>query len=351
MNRAFAKSGRISQVERLLLASRAHLSQAEIARRCDVHRSTIGRLIQDMIDNEIPVRVDDEGLIYIEPTAYTSTIRLKLHEAMAVFLAGRLLARYSDKPNAHAVEALDKLGTALRGVMPALGQHITSTSAALRGRLPKQAHEHQRTLEKLTEAWAAGRKVQIWYRPLNARKAFQHTFAPYLLEPSGIGYSTYAIGIAEPPNKLRTRKLERIERIVSTDEPFDVPADFDSNTLLAGAWSIWFDEDDQPTRVRLRFSGHQAIRRVHETTWHPSQHTEQDAEGRVIWTAEIDEPQEVLPWIRGWEGGTCEVLEPAELREKVMGEVRRLMRTYGISTAKRRADEPDDELFGQLFGG
>jgi hypothetical protein len=31
----------------------------------------------------------------------------------------RLLARYSDKPNAHAVEALDKLGTALHGVMPA----------------------------------------------------------------------------------------------------------------------------------------------------------------------------------------------------------------------------------------
>jgi CRISPR-associated endonuclease/helicase Cas3 len=351
MNRAFAKSGRISQVERLLLATRTHLSQAEIARRCDVHRSTIGRLIQDMVDNEIPVRIDDDGLIYIERTAYISTLRLKLHEAMAVFLAGRLLARYSDKPNAHAVEALDKLGSALRGVMPELGQHISSTSAALRERLPKQMHEQQRVLEKLTEAWAAGKKVQIWYRPLNARKAFQHTFSPYLLEPSGIGYSTYAIGMAEPPNKLRTRKLERIERIVSTDEPFDVPADFDPNKLLAGAWSIWFDEDDQPIKVKLRFSGHQAIRRVSETTWHPSQHTEPDAEGRLIWTAEIDEPQEMLPWIRGWEGGTCEVLEPQELREKVIGELRRQMRGYGVGITERRADEPDNDLFGKLFGG
>jgi predicted DNA-binding transcriptional regulator YafY len=265
MNRAFAKSGRISQVERLLLANRAHLSQAEIARRCDVHRSTIGRLIQDMVDNEIPVRIDDEGLVYIERTAYISTLRLKLHEAMAVFLAGRLLARYSDKPNTHAVDALEKLGSALHGVMPELGQHITSTSTALRGRLPKQAHEQQRVLEKVTEAWAASKKVQIWYRPLNAGKAFLHTFAPYFLEPSGIGYSIYAIGMAEPPNKLRTRKLERIERIVLTDEPFDVPTDFDPNKLLSGAWSIWFDEDDQPTKVRLRFSGRQAIRRVGET--------------------------------------------------------------------------------------
>jgi predicted DNA-binding transcriptional regulator YafY len=348
MNRAFAKSGRISQVERLLLANRAHLSQAEIARRCDVHRSTIGRLIQDMVDNEIPVRVDDEGLVYIERTAYISTLRLKLHEAMAVFLAGQLLARYSDKPNAHAVEALDKLGTALRGVMPELGQHITSTSTVLRGRLPKQVHEQQRVLEKLTEAWAAGKKVQIWYRPLNARKTFQHTFAPYFLEPSGIGYSTYAIGMAEPPNKLRTRKLERIERIVSTDEPFDVPADFDPNKLLASAWSIWFDEDDQPIKVKLRFSGHQAIRRVGETIWHPSQHTEPDAEGRLIWTAEIDEPQEMLPWIRGWEGGTCEVLEPETLRRDIQREVLRLAQRYQLSLTPLTNDNDDDYDNAQL---
>ena len=278
MNRAFAKSGRISQIERLLLASRAHLSQAEIARRCDVHRSTIGRLLQDMIENEIPVRIDDQGLIYIERTAYISTIRLKLHEAAAIFLAGRLLARYSDKPNAYTVEALEKLGMALSGVMPTLGQHITSTSAVLRGRLPKQMSDHQRVLEKLTEAWAAGKKVQLWYRPLKSRKAFQHTFAPYFLEPSGIGYSVYAIGMAEPPGKLRTRKLERIERVVSTDEPFDVQAGFDPNRLLAGAWSIWFDEDDQPTKVTLRFTGDQAIRRMDETCWHPSEHKERDAE-------------------------------------------------------------------------
>ncbi len=55
MTRAFAKSDRIGQVERLLLTSRVPLSQAEIARRCEVHRSTIGRLVQGMIDNGIPV--------------------------------------------------------------------------------------------------------------------------------------------------------------------------------------------------------------------------------------------------------------------------------------------------------
>lgn len=346
MSRAFAKSDRIGQVERLLISSRIPLSQAEIARRCEVHRSTIGRLIQGMIDNGIPVRETDEGLLYIERTAYISKIHLKLHEALAVFLAGRLLARYSDKPNTHTIEVLEKLGATLQAVMPALGQHISSTSAVLRTRQPKHISDYQRTLERLTEAWAKGVKVRLWYRPLNGRKAYQHTFAPYFLEPSAIGYSTYAIGLAEPPGRLRTRKLERIERIEVTDEPFDVPDEFDPNKLLAGAWGIWFDDDDQPTQVKLRFSGAQAIQRMGETCWHPAEQKELDSAGRLIWAAEIDEPQEMLPWIRGW-GADCEVLEPQDLRDQVKGELRRQMRLYGINESDvNNRQQRFDDIFG-----
>jgi hypothetical protein len=59
----------------------------------------------------------------------------------------------------------------------------------------------------------------------------------------------------------------------------------------------------------------------------------------------------MLPWIRGWDGGTCEVLEPIELREKLIGELRRQMRMYGVGATERHTDEPDNDLFGQLFGG
>ncbi|HSH78475.1 MAG TPA: WYL domain-containing protein [Herpetosiphonaceae bacterium] len=345
MNRTFAKSERIGQVQRLLLSSRVPLTQADIARRCQVHRSTIGRMVQGMIDEGIPLRYDDEGRIYIERTAYISTIRLRLHEALALFLAGRMLARYSDKATIHTVEALDKLGISLQAVMPELGAHITRTSADLRERLPKQASHYQRVLETLTNAWAEGKKVQLWYRPLKSRKAFQHTFAPYFLEPSAIGYSTYAIGLAEPPGKLRTRKLERIERITATAEPYDVPADFDPNKLLAGAWGIWFDDEDQPTAVTLRFS-HFVARRVQETRWHPSQRVEEDDEGRLIWRAEIDAVEELLPWIRGW-GADCEVLEPALLRERMLGEIRLLTKRYGLNQAG--ADDRQ-ERFSDIFG-
>ena len=168
MTPAFAKSDRIGQVERILFDSGMALSQAEIARRCEVHRSTIGRLIQGMVDYGIPVRYDEQGRIYIERTAYISRVYLKLHEALAVFLACRLLARYSDKPNANTITALEKLGTSLHGVMPPLGEHITRTSAELKTHLPKSTSQYQQILEELTKAWADSKKVRVWYRPLNS---------------------------------------------------------------------------------------------------------------------------------------------------------------------------------------
>jgi len=85
-----------------------------------------------MVDDGIPVRLTEQGLVYVERTAYLSRIHLKLHEAAAMFLACRLLARHSDKPNQHTVIALEKLGAALQAKLPQIGQHVADTSAALR---------------------------------------------------------------------------------------------------------------------------------------------------------------------------------------------------------------------------
>jgi predicted DNA-binding transcriptional regulator YafY len=301
MRRAQGKSARMLQVERFLLAQHEPIPQAEVARLCGVNRSTINRMLADLQEAGVPVYQDDKGRIRIDREGYLTNIRLTLDESMAMFLAARLLARYSDKPNPHTVEALLKLGLALeQGVAPQIGKHITRTSEALRERLVATERNYLKTVETLTKAWSMNYKVRLAYRSLRGKLPFEHVFAPYFLEPSAIGYSTYAIGLAEPLGKIRTRKVERIESITLVNEPFEIPADFDPVKLLAGAWGIWFDEDDQPTPVVLRFSRNVA-RRVRESKWHPSERVEEDTQtGDLIWRAEIDEWQEMLPWIRGW---------------------------------------------------
>jgi predicted DNA-binding transcriptional regulator YafY len=351
MNHAESRNQLLDQVERLLRMSHKPLSQADLARSCGVHRSTISRLEQSLVTRGVPLRYDDENRWYIDRNAYITNIKLQRDEALMVYLASRLLARYSDKPNQHIVVALEKMATALDAISQPLGNHVNKTTQALRSRLPSTPSHHQRILETLGQAWMEGHIVDIQYRPLRARQSFRHRFAPYFLEPSVIGFSTYAIGHANPPDKIRTRKLERIESIVLTNETFEVPATFDAVELLEGAWGIWFDEEDKPTPVTLRFS-QQVERRIRESRWHPSERVEPQLDGTLLWHAEIDATEEFVPWVRSW-GIDCEVVEPMELRKHMASEVYQQARKYGwqVSESTATTDKVDHTLFDDIFGG
>jgi hypothetical protein len=55
----------------------------------------------------------------------------------------------------------------------------------------------------------------------------------------------------------------------------------------------------------------------------------------------------MLPWIRGW-GADCEVLEPQELREMLMGEAKAMAELYGwhVSSAAGAKSSTLDDFFG-----
>lgn len=81
-------------------------------------------------------------------------------------------------------------------------------------------------------------------------------------------------------------------------ESYQLPASFDPREYLSSAWSIW-TSDHEPVDVILRFNARVA-RRVQETRWNRSEQVEAQPDGTLIWRAQIAEPKEMLPWIRGW---------------------------------------------------
>jgi hypothetical protein len=206
----------------------------------------------------------------------------------------------------------------------------------------------------LVLGWAHHKIVEVRYRPPHAAAAFTCRFAPYLLEPSGIGRTVYVIGAIMPRGELRTFKLERVEQATLQSEDFTVPADFDGPALLSRAWGVMYG-DAAPTTVRLRFSQY-VRRRVHETRWHPSQRIIDLPNGGCEWEAEIGDITEIGPWVRDW-GRDCEVLAPEELRSDVMKHVEQLARTYGLRAPGSAAEAdlhvvtPEDEdLIDRIFG-
>jgi len=345
MARSSTKAARLLQIESLLAAHPEGLTPAEIARRLDVHRSSVGRYLPDLPKH---IFVDDlDGDRWkIDRQADLLNVRLNLHEALAIHLAARLMATRSDKHSPHAAAALRKLGIALERLAPRVSQHLKLSADAMDDAAQRHDAAYLGVLETLTLAWAEGRKVRLWHRHAPSGQVHVYVFAPYFIEAYAVGQTAHVIGFREPPDALRTLKIERIERAELLRERYTIPEDFDPRHLLADAWGIWYT-DEEPVEVVLRFHPRVAAR-VRETRWHRSEQVEEQPDGSLLWRARIAEPLEMLPWIRGW-GADVEVVGPKELRETLIGEAKALAERYGWYVYSRPADQPSS-VVADFFG-
>jgi len=347
--RAQHKASRILQIEELLLTHPEGLTQAEIARRLNVHRSTIHRDLADL-DQHFAVYEGEDGRIAIDRESYLTDVRFTLHEAMAVHLASRLMAMSTDKHNPHAAAVLRKLARSLEGLAPRISDHVRASAEVMDADAQRHDPVYLQVLETLTRAWSLGRKVRLTHQ-MPDQRVHTYTFSPYYIEPYPAGRTSHVIGWREPPKAVRTFKIERIRTVELLDEAYTIPADFDARETLRDAWGIWYT-DDPPVDIVLRFHPRVAGR-VMETCWHASEAKSVAEDGSVHYRARIAEPREMLPWIRGW-GADVEVLEPEGLRVALAGEARRMAALYGWDVHRTPGDEEADSkhrFFDDFFGG
>ena len=315
---------RIEQIERKLSQRPTGWTTGELAREFQVDPSTIHRDLSAL--ERMGTGLIKQGRRYLlDHRRSLHNLKLSINELLAIYLAVRLLSRHSDEHNPHVVKALEKLADTLRAKSPLIARHIDQAATAVRTR--KTRREYVEALEMLTQGWAEEKKVRLRYRSYTKDETTERTFAPYFIEPSGIGYACYVIGYDELRGALRTLKVERVYDAQLTEDHFMIPESFDPQSLLASAWGvIWRDEGE--IEVTLRFAP-AVVRRVKESTWHHSQRIEDLPDGSCLFTVKIGSIQEVKPWIRGW-GAAVEVLSPSEFRQEMIEEVQEMARMYGV---------------------
>jgi len=319
VNRMQSRAERLRAIEQMLYRAPDGLRAGEIAQRCGVHPRTVYRDIDLLSGSGVPIW-QAEGRFGIERAQYLTTVRLSFNEAVALFIAARLLARHSDEHNPHVVTALDKLATALP---EPVSRHIARTADAVRRRPVND--RYIQVLEAVTLAWASRRKVRLWYRSPRSGQVRPRDLATYFVEATQTGFSCYAIGWDDWANAMRTFKLERLERAQMLDESYELPADFDPQTYLASSWGIMGGQEER--EVVLQFSP-AVVSRVKESVWHPSQAIDDLEDGGCLLTVRVAEVREMIPWIRSW-GPDVEVLEPPALRREIAADARRAAAVYG----------------------
>jgi predicted DNA-binding transcriptional regulator YafY len=184
--------------------------------------------------------------------------------------------------------------------------------------------KYLRILATLAEAWISQHRVKIFYQALAEKKATERIIEPYFIEPAAPGHSSYVIAYCHRTKSLRTFKIERIEAIEATSEPYVIPPDFDANAYLGSSWGIVVK--DEVETIKLRFIP-EIARIMEETVWHPSQVLERQSDGSIIMTLSVTNTVELYSWILGW-GEKVEVLKPKELRERVARTAQAILDVY-----------------------
>ena len=206
---AYNKTDRLHQVQLLFWKNPGkRLRTSEVATMLNISQDTASRYLEGLsAEGRLPLVKDGWYWQLAEGAKFELLpMKLNLAEGTTLYLAARLLTQINDERNDHVLSALTKL---IGGMPDTIAPHQHAIVDMARER-QKGQEDKSAIFEALALSWAAHRKVWLIYTPPR-RKTFECQFSPYLLEPSAIGRTFYAIGYSNPPGALRTYKLERIE--------------------------------------------------------------------------------------------------------------------------------------------
>lgn len=315
MNRA----ERLASIERMLVRNSAGLRVVEIARACGVDRRTIYRDLSVLDKLGVPISQQD-GRFFINREYYAASVRLSLNEAVALFLAARMLSRHAEQQNPHVISGLTKLAATLP---EPLSSHVSYIADSVR------VHPIDRNfvlvLETLIRGWIERHKVKLWGSLAGSGEVSAHDFSPYFIEPTASG-GLYAVGFDDISGGVRAFKLDAIRRAKLLDSTYEIPRHFDRRHYLASVWGISGGDTSGRIRVVLAFSP-DVTPLIKERIWHSSQQIETLEDKRCTLSVQVSDWRDLLPWIRSW-GTQVEVLEPLALRRELADEAARVQAIY-----------------------
>jgi predicted DNA-binding transcriptional regulator YafY len=314
----------------LLLQSRGGQTAAQLAEELEVSVRTIHRDVDALSASGVPIYADrgPHGGIRLVDGYRTRLTGMTPDEAEALFLAG--------VPGPAAELGLGTVVAAARlKVLAALPTELRARASRLVERFHLDAaawyhaDEPVPLLGQLSEAVWEAQRIEIAYN--RGDKTVERVLDPLgLVLKAGVWYL-----VAAADGQPRTYRVSRVAHVTLLDERVERPAGFD----LAAFWtesSSAYERDTPRIDITLRLPG-ERLARLHGVIGDRPYETlvrleEPDPDGWLHVRVTLDWPNEVVPQILAI-GPDCELLAPAELREKVASQAARLAERYADPVA------------------
>ena len=309
----------------LLLQSRGGLTAAELARELEVSVRTVHRDVEELSAAGVPIFAERGPLggIRLVDGYRTRLTGMTADEAEALFLAGL--------PGPAAQLGLGTVVAAAQlKVMAALPPELRSRASRIVERFHLdaagwfQAQEAVPHLATLSAAVWDARAVRILYE--RGGGPVERTVGPLGIVLKGGVW--YVIGATE--GQIRTYRASRVIEATLTDEPVERPDGFD----LAAYWtesSAAYERDAPTVEVVVRIAADQAWRIAdvygRATLDAAERLDDPDPDGWLRLRLRVSWPDEVASRLLAV-GPNLEVLEPADVRERVIAIAGRVVARY-----------------------
>ncbi|MGB9683088.1 MAG: helix-turn-helix transcriptional regulator [bacterium] len=274
---------------------------------------------------DLPIRYDRRrGGYYLTEKCNFPFPPLSGGEVITLLIATNLLHQFKGTPLEKGLENLEKKLEVLFNDKISLNPQELEMALSVPISYIKIKTDIRDVFEKIFQAIREKKRVQIEYFSLSSGEKSKRKIDPYhLYNFQGVWYFC---GYCHLRNEVRDFALDRIEKIETLQETFELSKDFNIKNYLSQAFRIFKGEKE---KIRIKFDSYQA-RWIRERVWHESQKIEELENGEIIFEIEAN-PEEIKRWILGY-GSHAEVLEPISLREEIKKELEVLLEFYQKDT-------------------
>ena len=323
-----------------LLSTPAGATKQELAEHLGVDKRTVERLLGLLQELNFPIYDEQDSLsckkhwklidsyVMKLPNITLPDIRLTLPELISLYLMkGEAQLFHGTEIEKLADSAFGKISF----FMPeGFSQQLEKirTLFVPSGKFTKDYTGKEKIIDGLRRGMIEQKRCAVKYHSFLSGKMRDYDLDPLRFFENNGGLYIFAYITAY--DEIRTLAVERIERLDVTDVSFDYPEGFDAQKLLCSAFGIIFDK---PIQVKIRFSKEVAPY-IRERTWASDQRiTEKKLDSSIILEMKTCGWLDVKKWVLSY-GLHAELLEPKQMREEVMEELRKCVEKYRAAEGK-----------------
>ncbi|MBM3876334.1 MAG: WYL domain-containing protein [Verrucomicrobia bacterium] len=295
----------------------------KLAAEMEVSTKTIGRDIEFMRDRlMLPLEYDSSrwGYHYTEEVGSFPTLQITEGELFALLVAEKALQQYRGTNFERPLKsAFGKMASSLPDT---ISLHLADWDATVSFRTSAQPVLNLEVFDAIAKAAAKHEQIEITYRKPGRRDIEKRVVDPWHL--ANINGEWYLFAYDHLRKAQRTFVPARVREVRATGKKFTRPAKFSVAKLLESSFGVHSAEGE--FEVVLRFNAAVADY-VREKRWHPSQELRELKDGSLELRLKLSSLVEIERWILGW-GGGVEVVQPSELRERVLAAAQGIVRNY-----------------------